>query len=263
MNLRLTVFFVGLAGLQTAAGAGFPKSCSVMAEPLSISGCRLTDCRLTGLNTVHLGPDEAKVEVRGDLSLLDFECDSKSSVSDVLTSQLKSLQLRGFGLKGEAQIFNTSGAMVLVNDGHWLELSALLLEGLPTISVRSVRPEVRRAAANPPQAPTPAPAPAAEPVRRVEPVSAPVVGLSRTVRANGPPPVPPPGLDLRGASAHVDVELLVDERGQVVKVLSTRGNTALFKDALQTVSAWSFEPALESGKPVSGVVTVPLDFQRR
>ena len=60
----------------------------------------------------------------------------------------------------------------------------------------------------------------------------------------------------------VVVEALVDETGHVFAADVVQGVHAdLDKAALAAVSDWTFEPAMEGGKPVMKVVRIPLNFQ--
>lgn len=65
-------------------------------------------------------------------------------------------------------------------------------------------------------------------------------------------------LKLQGA---VDLEVLVGETGDVVKVDIVSGNPVLTAPATQAVKRWKFKPFLENGHAIRVSAPVELDFK--
>ena len=59
----------------------------------------------------------------------------------------------------------------------------------------------------------------------------------------------------------VELEVHVDESGQVTDVKIVTGNAVLSRPAAKTVSGWKFKPFQKDGKPVPAVA--PLSFEFR
>jgi protein TonB len=59
----------------------------------------------------------------------------------------------------------------------------------------------------------------------------------------------------------VEVEILIDERGDVAYAEVRRSIPALDAAALRTVRQWKFEPAMEAGRPVPVMAIAPVTFR--
>jgi protein TonB len=59
----------------------------------------------------------------------------------------------------------------------------------------------------------------------------------------------------------VEVEILIDSTGRVVKARVMRSIPLLDQAALQTVYQWKFEPAMKNGRPVSTIASAPVTFR--
>jgi hypothetical protein len=294
-----TQLFTGLSLAFMVMGGEYPRACKAVEQLVETPGCQLTECRLGGLSTVLLGSEEGvRFETRGDLLLLDHECDAKSSIPGLFSVQRQKLQALGFVVEGPAQVQENFGVIVFQKDGHWLELTGLLLEGAPSVSLRSVRTEkgavVRRLDPLRPYAGSEA----AVPVQQQQQETLPQTGITAGKEAEKPAlvaaavesPQPlsaklvstsdqsslpkvvskseavyPPGVETPsgGAAPSVVVEVAIDEKGSIARILSTKGNPALLTAALQSVRSWTFEPALASGKPVLGVLALEVNFKSR
>jgi len=265
-----------LAGLFLASvvlGQEHPRACKAVQQLIESPGCRLTECRLGWLSTVLLGSEEGpRFETRGDLTLLDHECDAKSTIPGLFAAQKQKLRDLGFAVEGSEQVKENFGAIVFQKDGHWLELTGLWLEGAPTMSLRSVRTDGKtqarvfaqsgELAAEPavvappvPLATVPAMSPEASTASGADHDRQPKV-VARTEA------VYPVGLEQNGA-AGISIEVALDDKGVIARILSTKGNPALLTSALQAVRNWTFEPALASGKPVPGILQLDVIFKTR
>jgi hypothetical protein len=251
-----------------------PRACKAVHQLIQSPGCRLTECRLGGFSTVLLGSEEGpRYETRGDLVMLDRECEAKLTIPALFAAQKQKLLDLGFVVQGSEQVKENYGAIVLKTDGQWLELTGLVLEGVPTLSLRSVRMDHKLPVRNSEQ-PLPVPSPVT-PTRTVLTGAQPV--LTEASTSSGPnaggagqdrqprvlaraDAIPPAGLE-RAAASGISVEVALDERGSIARVLSTKGNPALLTAALQAVRNWTFEPALASGKPVPGVLQLDVSFK--
>lgn len=127
----------------------------------------------------------------------------------------------------------------------------------------------------------PAPvAPVAEPVRPVEhpqsvAVAPPIAESKPEVQTspgfdaaylNNPKPVYPASARRMGLEGVVILRVKVDVHGkpQEVQVITSSGSPILDKSALDIVSQqWTFVPARQGQRPVSGVVDVPIRFSLR
>lgn len=127
---------------------------------------------------------------------------------------------------------------------------------------------------------TAAVAPVAEPVRPVEhpqpvAVAPPVAEPKPEVQTppgfdaaylNNPKPVYPASARRMGLEGVVILRVKVDAHGkpQEVRVLTSSGSPVLDRSALDIVSQqWTFVPARQGDRPVSGVVDVPIRFSLR
>jgi protein TonB len=59
----------------------------------------------------------------------------------------------------------------------------------------------------------------------------------------------------------VELEILIDSTGRVVKARVVRSIPALDAAALQTVYQWQFSPAMKHGRPVTTLATAPVTFR--
>ena len=59
----------------------------------------------------------------------------------------------------------------------------------------------------------------------------------------------------------VELDALVGENGEVVKVNIVSGNPVLTNPAAQAVKRWKFKPFLEDGKPVQVLAPISLVFK--
>jgi periplasmic protein TonB len=59
----------------------------------------------------------------------------------------------------------------------------------------------------------------------------------------------------------VEVEILIDSTGRVVKARVMRSIPALDEAARQTVLQWQFAPAMKHGRPVATLATAPVTFR--
>ncbi|HET7746510.1 MAG TPA: TonB family protein [Vicinamibacteria bacterium] len=59
----------------------------------------------------------------------------------------------------------------------------------------------------------------------------------------------------------VDLEILIDSTGRVVKARVVRSIPLLDAAAIQTVTQWVFSPAIKNGRPVATIATAPVTFR--
>lgn len=59
----------------------------------------------------------------------------------------------------------------------------------------------------------------------------------------------------------VEVEIVIDSTGRVVKARVVRSIPALDAAALQTVYQWVFSPAIKNGRPVATMASAPVTFR--
>ena len=115
-----------------------------------------------------------------------------------------------------------------------------------------------------PTAIDPEPVPAAEEQHAVH-RKAEEPGEAKTVPAKivsqTQPSLPPwaTGLD---ADPVVQVEVLIDEKGNVVEAKAVSGPRLLQASAQRAVGIWIFEPALSDGKPVASHMVLTVEFQK-
>lgn len=261
------LLFTGIFLASMVMGVEHPRACKAVEQLIETAGCQLTECRLGGLSTVLLGSEEGvRFETRGDLMLLDHECDARVTIPGLFTIQRQKLQELGFAVEGPAQVQEKFGSIVFQKGGHWLELTALMLEGAPSVSLRSVRTEktasVRRLEPEKAEAMPAAALPGAPAASVPVDAGADQNRLAKVVEKTEA--AYPAGFDpasLNGTPILVEVAL--DEKGGIARILSTKGNPALLTAALQAIRSWTFEPALASGKPVAGVLELAVDFKTR
>ena len=260
---RRTAFvFATLLFTATSRGESFSKTCLALEGLVQNSACRLTECRMAGATKVRIG-EKAQIETQGDLILLDHVCSAKATVGRMMSEQVRQLQQQGYKVEGDPRIEANSAMIVVKKDSRWLELTALVLEGEPNFSVRSITSEpepIEVANSNVSAIPVvPRMAVSAGTAARVEQRSP--VSRSTPATGAGAPPVLPSGMSALADNARVELELMIDEKGQMQKVLATRGDSRLLPAALHAIKSWSFEPALEAGTPVASALAVTLDFQ--
>lgn len=113
-----------------------------------------------------------------------------------------------------------------------------------------------------------APQPAAAPDRMPEATPAPAVEMapgSAPVALETPAPRYPAAALRRGESGEVLLRIDVDAEGRVadVGVVHGSGSRALDRAAISAVRGWRFLPGQRDGRPVPGVVNVPITFDSR
>ena len=59
----------------------------------------------------------------------------------------------------------------------------------------------------------------------------------------------------------VEIGILIDETGSVVKANGVSGNPILTKPAADALKKWKFKPFLEAGKPVKAETTLAVSFK--
>ena len=120
----------------------------------------------------------------------------------------------------------------------------------------------------PPPAPAPAPAPVARPVPPVAtpattPGATPAAAADSAPRAlSTPPPRYPTQARQRRMTGTVQlrVQVGVDGRPGDIEVVQGSGARLLDRAAVDGVRRWRFAPAMRNGRPVEGVVQVPIVF---
>lgn len=89
--------------------------------------------------------------------------------------------------------------------------------------------------------------------------------------ASSPVPITSPAPDYparalrRGDSGEVLLRVHVDARGvpAQIEIAASSGSRDLDRAAQRAVRRWRFRPAMRDGSPTAGVVTVPINFERR
>jgi TonB family protein len=71
----------------------------------------------------------------------------------------------------------------------------------------------------------------------------------------------PRGAFDRGIEGTVELEILVDETGDVIKTRIIKSIPELDAAAIQAVRQWKFKPALMGGHPVATVASAPVVFR--
>ena len=107
-------------------------------------------------------------------------------------------------------------------------------------------------------APPVEPAPQAHAPVSHSPIVPPVPLSGRT-----PAPTYPARANRRGESGTVMVEAMIGADGvpTAVRVARRSGSSDLDRAAVEAVRRWRFQPATQDGRPVTGVVNVPVSFQ--
>lgn len=113
--------------------------------------------------------------------------------------------------------------------------------------------------------PTAPPAPAQERMPEVPPPAVDMAPGSAPVAIETPPPRYPPAALRRGESGEVLLRIDVDIEGRAanVDVVRGSGSRALDRAAISAVRDWRFRPGQRDGRPVPGVVNVPITFDSR
>jgi TonB family protein len=114
---------------------------------------------------------------------------------------------------------------------------------------------------------TPTPTPVSTPSPYAAPAPAP---LPSTVEQppqclSCPNPPYPPALERMGVQGEVELEITVDERGQVMnaRVVAVNGDTEFGRAAQKAVRNWRFKPATRDGVPVRATLRQPVLFRLR
>jgi protein TonB len=76
-------------------------------------------------------------------------------------------------------------------------------------------------------------------------------------------PVYPPEAQQERISATVELQLTLNEKGEVYQARIVRGHPLLDKAALAAVYQWKYAPTLQNGKPVPITGTVKIIFKPR
>ena len=94
--------------------------------------------------------------------------------------------------------------------------------------------------------------PAPQPVGRSAPPSA----------VHTPPPEYPEALACNGVGGTVELRVRIEPDGRIrdTQVQRSSGNAELDGAAQKAVAGWTFNPALQSGKPVAQWISVPMTF---
>lgn len=88
------------------------------------------------------------------------------------------------------------------------------------------------------------------------------LSASSPVPIRSPAPSYPARAQRRGESGEVLLRINVDARGvpDRVEIAASSGSRDLDRAARRAVQRWRFRPAMRDGRPVAGVVTVPIRF---
>jgi protein TonB len=93
------------------------------------------------------------------------------------------------------------------------------------------------------------------------PLPVPVTGYERVpVRIRMVDPVYPPDAFAKKIEGVVEVEMLIDVDGRVVRARVTRSIPQLDAAAVAAVSRWLFTPAMKNGRPVPSLAKAPVRF---
>jgi protein TonB len=74
-------------------------------------------------------------------------------------------------------------------------------------------------------------------------------------------PVYPQEAFIKKIEGIVELEILIDASGKVVRARVIRSIPLLDAAAIQTVYQWVFEPALKNGRPVATLASAPVGFR--
>ena len=87
--------------------------------------------------------------------------------------------------------------------------------------------------------------------------------MAKPLYLKNPAPSYPRGARRKGYEGNVILEVLVDEKGNVIelKVSESSGYKSLDKSALSSVRKWLFEPGTRNGKAAKMWVRVPIRFK--
>lgn len=74
-------------------------------------------------------------------------------------------------------------------------------------------------------------------------------------------PTYPTELREKGVQGFATVDMLIDSTGRVVEATVARSTNPLFGErAVEAAKAWTFEPAMAEGRPITTRVRVPFQF---
>jgi TonB family protein len=76
------------------------------------------------------------------------------------------------------------------------------------------------------------------------------------------PPVVPEAALASGIAGDVVLSVVVDRDGRVATARVVSGPAGLRNAALEAVQQWSYEPAIQDGRPVAVQIYVTVDFPR-
>lgn len=74
-------------------------------------------------------------------------------------------------------------------------------------------------------------------------------------------PVYPQEAFIKKVEGTVELEILIDINGRVIRARIVRSVPLLDEAALQTVHQWVFAPAIKHGRPVAAIATAPVTFR--
>ncbi len=77
-----------------------------------------------------------------------------------------------------------------------------------------------------------------------------------------PLPPYPPAAERYGAEGKVELEIMVDARGNVMATRVLSGHSAFSAAAQKAVKGWRFEPATRGGVPVEYTLTKIVEFRQ-
>jgi len=118
-------------------------------------------------------------------------------------------------------------------------------------------PEQTAETASKPESPTAPEAPALESsLPEAPPESTPARVLERIEPERSKSGVKP------GRGSKVELRLLIDEQGQLIKVEPVSGDKSLVKAAVEAVRKWTFAPKLVNGRPEVDQILVVIDFSK-
>jgi periplasmic protein TonB len=112
-------------------------------------------------------------------------------------------------------------------------------------------------AAPPPPPPPPAPRPKPAPVKRIVHVGSELKAPKLIYTVD---PVYPVLARQTRLSGDVEVDAVIDEKGNVVKARAIKGPALLIPAALNAVLQWKYEPTILNGEPVSVELDVQVHF---
>ena len=94
------------------------------------------------------------------------------------------------------------------------------------------------------------------------PAPAPVGRSAPPAAVHTPPPDYPEALGCNGVGGTVELRVRIEPDGHIrdTEIQRSSGNADLDAAARKSVAAWTFNPALQAGKPVAQWITVPMTF---